>query len=80
MIFDPQTVQRMEVLILGALEWRMRSITPFSFVSFFISLSKVEDPPLLQALKARATEIIFHAQNGNNKMKKKKKTSTYFFV
>ncbi|KAF3443813.1 hypothetical protein FNV43_RR13503 [Rhamnella rubrinervis] len=63
MIFDPQTIQRMEFLILGALKWRMRSITAFSFVSFFISLSKLEDPPLLQALKARATEIIFNAQN-----------------
>lgn len=63
-IFDPQTVHRMEVLILGALKWRMRSITPFSFIPFFISLFKLRDPPLLQALKARATEIIFIAQNG----------------
>lgn len=55
----------MEVLILGALKWRMRSITPFSFIPFFISLFKLRDPPLLQALKARATEIIFIAQNGN---------------
>ncbi|KAG8498262.1 hypothetical protein CXB51_007274 [Gossypium anomalum] len=61
-IFDAQTVERMEFLILGALKWRMRSITPFSFVSFFISLFKVKDPPLKQALKARAVEIIFKAQ------------------
>ncbi|XP_018501927.2 putative cyclin-D6-1 isoform X2 [Pyrus x bretschneideri] len=61
-IFDTQTIQRMEVLILGALKWRMRSITPFSFMSFFISLFKLEDPPLLQALKARATQIIFKSQ------------------
>ncbi|XP_023532423.1 putative cyclin-D6-1 [Cucurbita pepo subsp. pepo] len=63
-IFDPQTLHRMEVLILGALKWRMRSITPFSFIPFFISLFKLRDPPFLQALKARATEIIFIAQNG----------------
>ncbi|KAE8646835.1 putative cyclin-D6-1 [Cucumis sativus] len=63
-IFDPQTVHRMEVLILGALKWRMRSITPFSFIPFFSSLFKLRDPPLLQALKGRATEIIFIAQNG----------------
>ena len=54
----------MEVLILGALKWRMRSITPFSFIPFFSSLFKLRDPPLLQALKGRATEIIFIAQNG----------------
>ncbi|KAE9457768.1 hypothetical protein C3L33_10339, partial [Rhododendron williamsianum] len=62
-IFDMETIERMELLILGALQWRMRSITPFSFINFFISLFKFKDPPLVQALKARATEIIFKAQN-----------------
>ncbi|KAF8414011.1 hypothetical protein HHK36_002009 [Tetracentron sinense] len=62
-IFDTGTIQRMELLILGALKWRMRSITPFSFMYFFLSLFKLKDPPLRQALKARATEIIFKAQN-----------------
>ncbi|KAJ6878254.1 cyclin-D6-1 [Populus alba x Populus x berolinensis] len=65
-VFDSQTIQKMEVLILGALNWRMRSITPFSFISFFISLFKPKDPPLRQALKARASEIIFKAQNDIN--------------
>uniref|UniRef100_A0A2N9IYT7 B-like cyclin n=1 Tax=Fagus sylvatica TaxID=28930 RepID=A0A2N9IYT7_FAGSY len=63
LIFDTQTIERMEVLILGALKWRMRSVTPFSFISYFISLFKLRDPPLKQAIKARATEIIFKAQN-----------------
>ncbi|KAJ4975730.1 hypothetical protein NE237_000836 [Protea cynaroides] len=62
-IFDTNTLQRMELLILGALKWRMRSITPFSFLHFFLSLFKLKDPPLRDALKARATEIIFKAQN-----------------
>ncbi|OMP10437.1 hypothetical protein COLO4_04511 [Corchorus olitorius] len=61
-IFDAQTIERMEYLILGSLKWRMRSITPFSFISFFISFFKLKDPPLRQALKARAVEIIFKAQ------------------
>ncbi|EOX99264.1 Cyclin [Theobroma cacao] len=61
-IFDAQTIERMEYLILGALKWRMRSITPFSFISFFISFFKLKDPPLRQALKARALEIIFKSQ------------------
>ncbi|KAK2650948.1 hypothetical protein Ddye_018437 [Dipteronia dyeriana] len=64
LIFDTQTIQRMEYLILGALKWRMRSITPFSFLCFFISLFQLNEPPsIIQALKARATEIIFKAQN-----------------
>ncbi|KAK0590627.1 hypothetical protein LWI29_029653 [Acer saccharum] len=64
LIFDTQTIQRMEYLILGALKWRMRSITPFSFLCFFISLFQLNEPPsIIQAVKARATEIIFRAQN-----------------
>ncbi|XP_044465835.1 putative cyclin-D6-1 [Mangifera indica] len=63
LIFDTQTIKRMEYLILGALKWRMRSITPFSFLSFFISLFKLKDPPLKHTLKAHASEIIFKAQS-----------------
>ncbi|KAF8043233.1 hypothetical protein BT93_A1547 [Corymbia citriodora subsp. variegata] len=62
-VHDSRTIQRMEVLILGALKWRMRSVTPFSFVAFFTSLFKLKDPPLRQALNARATVIIFKSQN-----------------
>ncbi|KAJ8761675.1 hypothetical protein K2173_004451 [Erythroxylum novogranatense] len=65
-IFDAQTISRMELVILDALNWRMRSITPFSFMSFFISLFEIKDPPLTQILKDRAAEIVFVA---NNEMK-----------
>ncbi|MCD7446291.1 hypothetical protein HAX54_000101 [Datura stramonium] len=66
MIFDTETIKRMEFLILGGLKWRMRSVTAFAFINFFISLFKFKDLPLLQqALKARATEIIFTAQNAS---------------
>ena len=56
----------MELLILDALKWRMRSITPFSFIHFFVSFFEVQDPPLTQALTARATEIIFKSQCGTS--------------
>ncbi|KAJ6416488.1 hypothetical protein OIU84_002364 [Salix udensis] len=63
-IFDNKTINRMELLILDTLDWRMRSITPFSFLHFFISLSQLkDDPALAQTLKGRATEIILEAQN-----------------
>ncbi|XP_065877286.1 putative cyclin-D6-1 [Euphorbia lathyris] len=62
-IFDAQSIHRMELLILDGLNWRMRSITPFSFLPFFISLFEHKDPPLTQALKDRAAEIIFKAHN-----------------
>ncbi|XP_039049028.1 putative cyclin-D6-1 isoform X2 [Hibiscus syriacus] len=62
-IFDPPAIQRMELLVLDALNWRMRSITPFSFITFYVSLFELKDPPLSQALKDRATNIIFQARN-----------------
>ncbi|KAE7995555.1 hypothetical protein FH972_000336 [Carpinus fangiana] len=62
-IFDAQAINKMELLILDALDWRMRSMTPFPFLDFFLSLFELKDPPLIQALKCRASEIIFHAHN-----------------
>ncbi|WOK91899.1 hypothetical protein Cni_G00590 [Canna indica] len=61
-IFDSQTIQRMELLVLGALDWRMLSITPFSFLRFFITFFPPGQLPLLQTLKAQATQIILKAQ------------------
>ncbi|XP_054810909.1 putative cyclin-D6-1 isoform X1 [Prosopis cineraria] len=61
-IFERRTVRRMESLILGALQWRMRSITPFSFIPFFIALFRLKDLQLGQVLKDRATEIIIRSQ------------------
>ncbi|TKY71609.1 putative cyclin-D6-1 [Spatholobus suberectus] len=61
--FEVHSIQKMELLILGALKWRMRSITPFSFLHFFISLAEIKDQSLKQALKERASETIFNAQN-----------------
>ncbi|KAL7128880.1 hypothetical protein ABFS83_13G023500 [Erythranthe nasuta] len=62
-MFDSATVERMEMLILGALKWRMRSVNPFSFVDYFISFFKFKDKPSIQALKERATEILLKSQN-----------------
>ncbi|KAI3442216.1 CYCLIN domain-containing protein [Psidium guajava] len=35
-MFEPKTVQRMELLVLSTLEWRMNSVTPFSFLNHII--------------------------------------------
>ncbi|KAL3627624.1 hypothetical protein CASFOL_028987 [Castilleja foliolosa] len=61
--FDVQSVHRMEKILLSTLQWRMRSITPFSFLQFFISVSKIEDSSsLANCLKHRASDIIFNVQ------------------
>ncbi|OIV91624.1 hypothetical protein TanjilG_09036 [Lupinus angustifolius] len=62
-VLEAQCVHRMELLILGALNWRMRSITPFPFLNFFLSLAEFKDQALNETLKERASEIIFNAQN-----------------
>ncbi|KAI6704766.1 hypothetical protein NL676_007728 [Syzygium grande] len=35
-MFEPKTVQRMELLVLSTLEWRMNPVTPFSFLNHII--------------------------------------------
>ncbi|KZV46274.1 hypothetical protein F511_10408 [Dorcoceras hygrometricum] len=66
-IFDLFTIKRMELIILEALRWRMRSINPFSFLNYFISLFEFkEERPSIQTLKHRATEIILKSQNGDS--------------
>ncbi|KAG8386952.1 hypothetical protein BUALT_Bualt03G0202200 [Buddleja alternifolia] len=62
-IHDSFTIERMEMLILGALNWRMRSVNPFSFANYFMSFFGFNDEPLIRALKDRAAEIILNAQN-----------------
>ncbi|TKY55601.1 Cyclin-D1-1 protein [Spatholobus suberectus] len=36
-LFKPKTVQRMELLVMASLKWRLRTITPFDFVYLFIA-------------------------------------------
>ncbi|KAK2985327.1 hypothetical protein RJ640_029471 [Escallonia rubra] len=56
-IFEPRTIQRMELVVLSVLDWRLRSVTPFSFISFFAY--KLDSTGTYTGfLISRATEII----------------------
>lgn len=35
-VFESRTVQRMELLVLSTLKWRMQVVTPFSFIDYFL--------------------------------------------
>ncbi|CAN4122366.1 unnamed protein product [Withania somnifera] len=35
-VFEAQTIQRMELLVLSTLKWRMQAVTPFSFIDYFV--------------------------------------------
>nr|ACN36143.1 unknown [Zea mays] len=36
-VFEAKTVQRMELLVLTTLNWRMHAVTPFSYVDYFLN-------------------------------------------
>ncbi|KAJ9172083.1 hypothetical protein P3X46_015369 [Hevea brasiliensis] len=56
-IFEPRTIRRMELLVLSVLDWRLRSVTPFSFLGFFAC--KIDSTgDYIGFLISRATEII----------------------
>ncbi|KAJ0095025.1 hypothetical protein Patl1_16218 [Pistacia atlantica] len=56
-IFETKTIRRMELLVLSVLDWRLRSVTPFSFIGFFACKL---DPTVafMGFLISRASEII----------------------
>lgn len=65
-VFEPRTVRRMELLLMAALQWRMRSVTPFDFVSYFGSLLPTdctEGEGCLPLLR-RASNLILVSHHG----------------
>ncbi|KAK9758281.1 hypothetical protein RND81_01G220300 [Saponaria officinalis] len=45
-IFEAKTIQRMELLVMSTLNWRLQSVTPFSFIDHFLyKLSGDQMPP-----------------------------------
>ncbi|KVH98836.1 cyclin-D3-1-like [Cynara cardunculus var. scolymus] len=42
-VFESKTIQRMELVVLNTLNWRMQSVTPFSFIDSFIGKLNDED-------------------------------------
>ncbi|PIA40380.1 hypothetical protein AQUCO_02500226v1 [Aquilegia coerulea] len=64
-IFEPRTICRMELLVLTALDWRLRSITPFTFIDYFAS--KIDSSgSCIGFLISRATQVILNAIQGIN--------------
>ncbi|XP_057774665.1 cyclin-D1-1 isoform X2 [Salvia miltiorrhiza] len=56
-IFEPKNIQRMELLVLRVLDWRLRSISPFCYLSFFAV--KIDPTATYTGfLVSRAKEII----------------------
>ncbi|KVH97781.1 Cyclin-like protein [Cynara cardunculus var. scolymus] len=64
-IFEPRTIRRMEFLVLSVLDWRLRSVTPFSFIGFFAH--KIDSTGTYTGfLISRATQIILSNIQGKD--------------
>lgn len=72
--FDNQQIQRAELLVLSTLEWKMGSITPFSYMSYFINKFCGESKPeglcsrvaeLFMAVTKGMARLIFHRMHFN---------------
>ncbi|RZC66341.1 hypothetical protein C5167_010046 [Papaver somniferum] len=53
--FESNTIQKMELMICSTLEWRMNSITPFSYLHYFISNFGNQSKDLL----SKSIELVF---------------------
>ncbi|KAK1371308.1 Cyclin-D4-1 like [Heracleum sosnowskyi] len=62
-LFEAKTIQRMELLVLSMLKWRMQSITPFSFIDHF--LTKTMGDHIASRLQIfRSTQLILSMIKG----------------
>ncbi|PRQ21284.1 putative cyclin A2 [Rosa chinensis] len=62
-VFEARTIQRMELLVLSTLRWRMQAVTPISFIdSFLVKLN--EDKIPLKASIFRAVQLILSTTKG----------------
>lgn len=62
-VFESETIQKMELMVLNKLGWRMQAITPFSFIDYF--LSKIsDDETTLGASILKSVQLILSAARG----------------
>ena len=62
-VFGANSIQRMELLVLGTLGWRMQALTPCSFIDYFLSkINKVQYPSILSI--SRSVQLILSTIKG----------------
>ena len=61
--FESNAIQRMELFVLNTLEWKMGSITPFSYLHYFITKFCGDSRP--KELVSKAIELILLITKGN---------------
>uniref|UniRef100_A0A1D1ZFE0 Cyclin-D4-1 n=1 Tax=Anthurium amnicola TaxID=1678845 RepID=A0A1D1ZFE0_9ARAE len=56
-VFEARTIQRMELLVLSTLNWRMQAVTPFSYIDYFLHIFNGCKPPQESSL-SQSVELI----------------------
>ncbi|XBH92639.1 hypothetical protein VPH35_083723 [Triticum aestivum] len=64
-VFEAKTIQRMELLVLSTLKWRMQAVTPFSYLDYFLHQLCGGNAPSRQAVRD-ATELILCISGGTS--------------
>lgn len=62
-LFEVKTIQRMEMVVLNALNFRMQAITPFSFLDYFLKKINGDQSSSGPSI-ARATQLILGTFEG----------------
>ncbi|XP_027356399.1 cyclin-D4-2-like [Abrus precatorius] len=62
-VFEAKTIQRMELLVLSTLKWRMQAITPFSFLDYFLCKINGDQSPLRSSIM-RSIQLISSTVRG----------------
>jgi len=62
--FEGKVIQKMELLVLSTLEWKMGIITPFDFLSYFITKFCKESPP--SPTFSKTMQLIFTIMKGES--------------
>ncbi|KAG7994185.1 hypothetical protein I3843_01G044300 [Carya illinoinensis] len=62
-VFEANTIKRMELLVLSTLGWRMQAFTPFSFIDYFLSKTNIVQHQLTLSL-SRSVQIILSTVKG----------------
>lgn len=62
-MFEAKTIQRMELLVLSTLKWRMQAVTPFSYIDYFLHRLIGGGAPNRRAVR-RSAELILCIARG----------------
>ncbi|KAK1607433.1 hypothetical protein QYE76_031106 [Lolium multiflorum] len=63
-LFEAKTIQKMELLVLSTLNWRMQAVTPFSYIDYFLDLLNGGNATPRGWLFQSASELILSVARG----------------